>query len=243
VLPGDYTFSLTVPVLGSQVVSIKEGDAADVALGQTDKRATLHIVAPNRDFPNPSLQCLSAQRNFLVQRSIATPAFAEPQPYDLAHNTTYYSSQTYYGITRFKALSGASQDVHVFPFTDTEAPNHYEYVVNNQVQQLTVKPGDTVTVNVKRIDVDDVEVTKEDGTTYMAHGTYQVFRQSATAGQWTPVGLPGGQYSDCSTGQADRYTTFPTKTGIDVLPGTYKVVISYTTQEGPDTEEDILNLN
>jgi hypothetical protein len=67
-------------------------------------------------------------------------------------------------------------------------------------------------VSLHRIDVDDVEVTREDGSKYTTRGTYEVyFGGNRVAGP------------------------FPTKTGIDALGGAYEVVVKYDTAEGPKT--------
>ena len=43
-----------------------------------------------------------------------------------------------------------------FRFTSLQAPNHYEYLINGGSVRLDLKPGQTTTINLKRIDVNDV---------------------------------------------------------------------------------------
>jgi len=64
-------------------------------------------------------------------------------------------------------------------------------------------------VTLYRLDIDDVTVTREDGTTFVTAGTYELFYGGLRV---------AGPY--------------PTSTGIDVLPGDYEAVVTYTTLEG-----------
>jgi hypothetical protein len=91
-------------------------------------------------------------------------------------------------------------------------------------------------VQLERLDVDDVEVEKEDGTTYKVNGSWQVWRQGPNA-SWIPVTQRTGQYSDCSGTGGAVAATYRTNTGIDVLAGTYRIVVSYSTAEGAKTQD------
>ncbi len=66
-------------------------------------------------------------------------------------------------------------------------------------------------MKVGRIDVDDVTVTNVDGSSHVQRGTYVIV--NAASGRTVTA-------------------TYPTNTGIDVLPGTYNVVATYTTSAG-----------
>ncbi len=68
-------------------------------------------------------------------------------------------------------------------------------------------------VRIHRIDIDDVFVTREDGSTYTTAGTYELWFAGAK--------LIG---------------PFATHSGLDVLPGAYEVVVSYATAEGAKTK-------
>jgi hypothetical protein len=126
--------------------------------------------------------------------------------------------------------------IKVFPFAASEGANHYEIVVNNVPVPLQLGPGDTKTIKLERLDVDDVEVTKENGETYMVRGTWQLYRQGPN-NAWLPITIK----QDCSNG-AGQAASFPTNAGLDVLPGTYRLVISYTTGEGPKTQEQTVTV-
>jgi hypothetical protein len=70
----------------------------------------------------------------------------------------------------------------------------------------------------------------------MAHGSWQLYRQGPN-GSWLPITMR----QDCSNG-AGQQIAFPTNSGVDVLPGTYRLVISYTTGEGPKTQEQVVTV-
>lgn len=74
-------------------------------------------------------------------------------------------------------------------------------------------------ISLHRVDVDDVVVTREDGTTYTVKGSYVL--------KLAGVNVAG---------------PLSTATGIDVLPGTYDLVTSYTTADGPQTQTDTFTL-
>jgi hypothetical protein len=93
------------------------------------------------------------------------------------------------------------------------------YTLNVGGRQVTLSQTTTNTVKLNRLDVDNVEVTKEDGTTYTTTGRYEVYF--------------GG------TRVAGPYNT---NTGIDLLPGTYELVITYTTADGQQTQRETFTL-
>lgn len=74
-------------------------------------------------------------------------------------------------------------------------------------------------VKLQRLDMDHVEVTREDGSTYTVAGTYELFFGG------TRVAGP-----------------FNTNTGIDLLPGTYELVTSFNTVDGAQTQRETINL-
>ncbi|WP_394826633.1 hypothetical protein [Pendulispora albinea] len=78
---------------------------------------------------------------------------------------------------------------------------------------------------IGRVDVDDVAVPQSDGSTKMVRGTYQVFRK---------YGVDSGGRDLFSTANAacKRDSTFSTRTGVDLPPGRYKLVVSYRAADG-----------
>jgi hypothetical protein len=242
---GAYRFSWTLPVLADKTKNLADGETAAVTLTPPERRATVVIKKPSaRELPDaPVTQCHMATRTFLVHRRVenANGQYGEPASYDqrntglrdVAIVDGYNNYSTAYDQATSWAALPMKDDttVKVFPFEASEGANHYELVVNNVPMTLALKPGDTKTIQLERLDVDDVEITKETGETYMARGTWQLYRQG-TNNSWLPITMR----QDCSNG-AGQAVTFPTNTGIDVLPGTYRLVISYTTGEGAKTQD------
>ena len=74
-------------------------------------------------------------------------------------------------------------------------------------------------IKLQRLDMDHVEVTRENGSTYTVAGTYELFFGG------TRVAGP-----------------FNTNTGVDLLPGTYELVTSFTTVDGAQTQRETINL-
>lgn len=87
----------------------------------------------------------------------------------------------------------------------------YTLAVNGVTRPLKQTAANEFTLN--RVDVNDITVTREDGSTYLAKGTYELYLGGLRV---------AGPYN--------------TNTGIDAFPGTYELVIKYATLEGPKTQ-------
>ncbi len=74
-------------------------------------------------------------------------------------------------------------------------------------------------ITVDRLDVNDVAVTRDDGSTFKVRGT------------WT-LNFNGVQVAG----------PFNTGTGIDLLPGTYSLSVSYTDLNGPQTKTQTISI-
>ncbi len=233
-VPSDYRFSFGVGVLDDvkKSVSGKSNLAFDIT--PADKRAHVKVKVPTRDFPDAAWQCSGTNRNYLVQRNKAdVPGQGEPPGYDIQNNRAYYGPGE--GIVAHKGfVLNVDYDFKMFPFTTAEAPMHYDYVVNNQVLPLDLTPGKVVTVPVDRIDVNDITLTKETGEKYTVQGTWQLFTPGPN-NSWVPFLV-----RDCGAGTTPF--SAQTKTGVDVLPGNYRVLVNYTTAEGSKTQEHIISV-
>jgi hypothetical protein len=62
-------------------------------------------------------------------------------------------------------------------------------------------------------------VTREDGTTYTTRGSYEIYFGGARV---------AGPYA--------------TSTGLDLLPGTYELVLTYATADGSKTQHKTMSL-
>ncbi len=248
--PGDYRFWWSLPILGEVKKTLAQGDDATVDLVPNDVRATIELKAPaTRELPNaPTNACQTKDRTFVVQRNAGAgePAASDqktyqqnPQNYPNGAVSTYSRNE---GIVAFRALPVTNTtSLKVFPFTATEGTMHYDVVVNSVVQSLDVKPGKTTTVQLERLDMNDVEVEREDGSTYLEKGKWIVWRKD-DKGEWKPITQRAGQYSDCSGNGGATQASFPTGTGIDVLPGEYRIQVDYKTAEGMKNQEYVVSL-
>ena len=248
--PGAYRFSWTLPILLDTSKSLAGGESATVNIAPSDQRATIIVKKPAaRELPDaPAGNCHLATRTFLVHRRVdnAAGVYGEPPSYDQKNtalgnvpvqdgSNTYSTAYDY--VTSWAALPVAGDTtVRVFPFANSEAPNHYELVVNNVATTLALKPGDTKTIQLERLDVDDVAVTKENGEVYTVRGTFQLFSKGPN-NSW----IPFTSRQDCSNGAGVPYSLY-TNSGIDVMPGTYRLIISYSTAEGARTQDQTVTV-
>jgi hypothetical protein len=230
-LGGEYTFSFGPKVLEPRTVRLGPDSKTELDLTPaTDVRATIAIKWPTRENPDAKHvnypQC-AMNHSYLVHRSIDRTDDGSP---------TYHGDD---GVVSFQRLDLASNATFkVFPFTASEAPHHYEVVVNNVIVKVDARPGQTVTIPIERLDVDDVEIVTEAGDRRYVKGTYQVFRREGST--WRLLSL-WDRRTNCST-VASMLNTFPTGTGIDVPSGTYKVVVKYTTADGAKSQEHVVTV-
>jgi hypothetical protein len=89
----------------------------------------------------------------------------------------------------------------------------------NAGQKMTLDQLGSNSVTLHRIDVDDVVVTRSDGSTYTTSGTYELYYMGQVV---------AGPY--------------PTNTGIDVLPGGYHLMLHATTADGPQSWDQAITL-
>jgi hypothetical protein len=120
------------------------------------------------------------------------------------------------------------------PGTFTRAEDlDYVYLYNRLTggKSMELESGETKVIDVERIDVHDIQVTDEQGNTTSAEGVYRVYKQEN--GEWKPLGFP-------TSGQP---FAFPTGTGIDVPPGTYKVDTECLYRDCENADTFKINLN
>ncbi len=93
------------------------------------------------------------------------------------------------------------------------------YTLRAGGRAVTLSQTETNKITLNRLDVDDVAVTREDGLTYTVKGTYEVYYGGA---------LVAGPFN--------------TNTGLDFLPGTYELVIKFSTADGPQVQRETIAL-
>ena len=247
VLPGKYELDYGVgAALKPLSVSLSQGQYKKVSTMPADKRAKLVVKPPVRELPNPARPgaCVGQATNFVIMRdNSAGPSQLRPEPdlKDFRYGAGLGQASSY-GIRQFYSMDGTTPiELVMFPLSATDDTMHYEVVANNVMMPITLKAGQTKTVQLERLDVDDVDVTKEDGTTYSVKGYYYVERDDN--GTWVPVMTQMTEsYGSCvDSGSATPFGA-TTGTGLDVLPGNYRVTIHYSTAEGQKTSVQTVSL-
>ena len=135
----------------------------------------------------------------------------------------------------------SEKDYYVFPKFKADGSN-YPLVValNNSTQAFVPKEGKTTEMRIERIDVNDVSVTREDGTVYKVKGKYEVYKKVGSI--WELVVVHSRPPSNCGLTKIVGNRKFSTPSGLDVWPGEYKVLVHFNTLEGSDVSEHFLDL-
>lgn len=246
IVPGTVSVSAQeASLLGVFNIVLQGGEVHSENLTLPELRAHLQVLPPQRTFQDPTelAMCNHARSLEIVQRNANWNGKARfhhpgvvstPNGMDGSGNIGYESSLGY------DWAKGGTYTF--FPALDPKKPLVYELVVNNTWMPVQLKAHDTMTVQLKRIDVNDVFVTREDGTSYYVPGSFMVYMQDAQ-GAWKLLEVPVPVQNSCGVlTNRVMMSSFKTKTGLDVLPGVYKVVTIYTTQEGAQSDEHILDL-
>ncbi|MCB0367300.1 MAG: hypothetical protein H6624_09360 [Bdellovibrionaceae bacterium] len=251
-IPDDLVFSVDVP--GStesfgflrRERALGEGEIASMDLSPSNEpRSSLtYSFAKQPAFPDAEIPCKYPTKAFLVERdgkyraNIERSGIFTPHPYDFRSNVKNienwkvlpidYSSS--YGIRQYRSLR-PGQTIRYYTKRSTET--QYDLVINNIPHQFHLMPGQTLSVEMPRLDINHVLVTREDGSTYYQAGTYRVQYRDDESKKWQELKLTryNGSATSCGSSYA-QMSDFPTKTGLDVPPKLYRVTVTYTTREG-----------
>jgi hypothetical protein len=225
--------------------TLARDEIKDVTIDFGRLNANVVIEYGARVLPDAPLRCSGGSNAYLVWRDLYHLPYAErvnlwqPTPEQAANGSPGGYMREYRHVSRERQL-----EYRVFPLKDSGS--RYELVLNNVPLVLQPERGHETRVVLKRIDVNHVRVTRENGSAYEARGTYEIHRADpAQAGQWIRVAVPAASQWSCpleSDRRTDDYRSFPTGTGLDVLPGYYKVVVNYVTEEGPRSQQFLLDL-
>lgn len=234
-----------LPMISAQKILVGQGQVLNYDFKFSDVRAAIEIIPAKAIYPDGQSAIPNCSREtpdlFVAWRTQPLSNASTHIPFPIYTAGGWDSSGT--GFLK-EAFSGRTKDhprISFFPSVDGKVDLTYELVVNNLWVPIQAKAGETVSFQLKRLDINHVNVTREDGTTYLVPGKYKVYSQvknSATgAVTWTPVEAP----VQCST--LNKYSEFPTQTGLTVFPGIYKVVVNYNTEEGMKQTEVLVDLN
>jgi hypothetical protein len=262
VAPGEYRYRVRDSVYEEFAVHAAPSQITKVTL--PDRTAKLTIRGAERHLPNAPFEACQGGRIFLLDRTVenrqiaSAPRYAEPtwflQRCDRTADgdddcnspkvrrrpgrvmTTTGELEQTQGVVHWAYLDGIeSRTYTLLPFAAAEAPRHYELVAHGVPETITLEPGEEKTIELRRIDVTDVEVVDEAGNLTEAKGTWYVERK--TDDGWKRFVRNGG----CGTTKVFAPPTYPTGTGIDVLPGVYRVVVRYQTKLGWQEQEHIVD--
>ena len=227
------------PIFGEIQIPVGVAEIVEKSISYPDLRAQIEFKASVRAFPNADGSDFTQINDNLtfIHRKYPLPENTRmhiPQyGYDRAHGT--YDRSGLVDIVNFIDFQTEKpQAIWFFP-TLNQSPLFYEVVVNNTYTNIAMKAGEHKTVTLKRIDVNKVLLTREDGSKYYVAGTYKVYQQNPTSKGWRLL--------EILDKNKEIVSEFHTETGLDVLPGTYKVELTYLTAEGKKSRDYILNLN
>lgn len=221
--PGDYNFEIALeelytPPVWSEVVSLAAGEVKSIDLSPPELRGKIQIKPPTRAFPSAKQETWFAASLFYSGETLAgypTQGRAYREKY-LVNPSTWAAN-----------VGALATDLEHTVLGKTAWPRGYFLWLNGTYANFEVAPGGTTVVQMQRLDVDDVEVTREDGTKFRTAGTYSI--------EWLN---PAGNYVAWPELQK-----LPTKTGVDLVPGHYRVTVAYTTLEPPGPKQDVYEID
>jgi hypothetical protein len=158
--------------------------------GLPDRSATLKIEQPERAYPD--VDC-PVQPRLVFQQE-------RNREWRLLQATNIDGSQT--------------SQYRVLPLGPEDAAYRYAVKADRFSFAPPLAAGQTTTVRMRRLDVNHVAVTLDDGTSALVPGTWKIAGEDNVA-----LSCP----------------EFPTQTGIDLPPGVYVVYVFYATATGPAT--------
>lgn len=203
-------------VIKTVPVAPKGGEIAQPNVALPDPRVTFVVSKPDRTLPSV----------FEAQVALyATPlTLAQLFPSSNASHNSAITKLSQSGSFR-QAQEGDSFRAIASEHTDY----HYYFTVASMVVELAGPSGATIEAPLRRLDVHDVEVELETGSTAIYKGHWWLERQIPTASAPAYNALTG-------------YANLPTGTGADVVPGKYRVTVAYDRQEQPSPEVKVYEI-
>ena len=225
------------------------------------------IFNKSEGYPKLSVNPMGNEYYLVIRDNQFAPRHPHPclASYSCGIHSTFWNrvrDEVYDGILDLGFFySGPKQfESQAIFFPQPDKNYRYEVHVNDTYVQIDPMRGIDTNITVKRLDINHPEIEKEDGSTYFVEGTYQVYRKRyAHEGPGDELNklmrLPQSEVN-IMTGYSQRpYTrhsmtevwrdgvvSYPTKTGIDLLPGSYKVVVKFKTKTGSDQKEYFVDL-
>ncbi len=203
-------------VIKTVPVAPMSGEIVQPNVALPDPRVTFVVSKPDRTLPN------------FLEAQVAM--YATPLTLDQLFPASNASHQS--AITRLlqsNSYRAAKEGDSFFAIASEHTAFHYYLTVGPMVVELSGPSGATIEAPLRRLDVHDVEVELETGSTATYKGHWWLERQIPTASAPAYEQLVG-------------YANLPTGTGTDVVPGKYRVTVSYDRQEQPSPEVKVYEI-
>ena len=242
VLSEKHNFSFYPPIIGVYSKTFEGGDIRELDLNVGEKRTTLRITTPKRYFPDPypdynlRNHLISGTRRLALEDN-SELGFTIDQPQTRSGINTQLDLSRDETTLDFKGFSLKGTELRLSSNSNQFVVSSYMMTINGTTKSyFNMHSDEIINQKIKRIDVDDVKVRKEDGSFYYAKGVYTI--QRTDVNEKVCISLYGNESYSC------YYNSFPTRTGLDVLPGKYKVIINYSTLENTNESQEFnLDLN
>lgn len=232
--PGRYVQVLPLPfsywLWGDQAilerpVDVVAGGLTEVDLAIPDPRVRFDVSTPVRQLPDaepaPNHQVFLGTNPSLTLPTFA--AFSGAIPCETPNSQGNYS---YSGcLSAFVQHGKYAKTATAIGSNFTQ--QRYYFVINGVYVELNGDAGQTIEAPRRRLDVHDVAVEIEDGSTQTFKGTWSL------SWYWPK----GDQYVDL-TWFKDR----PTGTGVDLVPGKYRATVSYSRGQLPNPDVKVYDV-
>lgn len=248
VFPGKYKLlspGLNIP---PATVTIKENAVRSFTYSFKDPRSTLILNPPQKHLKDMFSLEEKNEHIYLIFRGTT----ADSSPLIFKNNYRMPFSM----VSCLSCWGPPSKD-YVHLHSNTEAKYipyfnaqyiHLELVINNTWLTLPFSTNaQQHTLNIARIDLNDILINQEDGQEYRARGRYDLYIKNHSAQtsdeHWLyvqPIKFLN-HHLDGST-VAVSEGNFITGHGLSVVPGEYKLDVKYETGEGEKTQEYITDL-
>lgn len=217
VAPGPLKFAQAVDgkIIWKQVATLEAGQVIDVAVDRPDPTATFTFESPVRLFPDARSETYFSTGKYQpeVLSALLGDSGAIVEDYLRYYNTSL----------RLDWLAPDDLQVAANPI------NKQQYFVwlNGTYTKHFIPAGAVQTVAIRRLEVDDVVLANEDGTTFTTPGTYTV--------EW--------QRPDLSYRSIPSLQDLPTKTGVDLVPGHYRVTVDHVSAGLPSHKTAVYEMD
>lgn len=221
VLPGAFSYQLFGDtIIADRPVDVAPGALTDVDLAIPDPRVTFQVSTPTRALPDAAPVSYLGDGNRLTQPTFVALPQALPceTPGAGGH---YYSSciQTFNG--------SGKQASRVTAIGSNVTAQRYYLAVNGFYVEIKGDAGTTVEAPLRRLDVHDIAVEIEDGSTQTYKGTWTLEYFWPAAKQYVT---------------ADWFKNIPTGTGVDLVPGKYRATVSYERGQQPSPDVKVYDV-